>query len=105
MFGTKKPAEQQVTDDDAPAVVDPEASGGLPPIDQRPFMDAIWPVLACGAGLFSDGYINNVRFVALSLYLPVPMRPLWSDLVLAGQKLTIFIGYRLRDHRAQISIW
>ncbi|KAI3329967.1 putative MFS phospholipid transporter [Ustulina deusta] len=60
MSGTKKPAEQQVTDDDAPAVVDPEASGGLPPIDQRPFMDAIWPVLACGAGLFSDGYINNV---------------------------------------------
>lgn len=20
----------------------------------------IWPVMACGAGLFSDGYINNV---------------------------------------------
>ena len=22
--------------------------------------ERIWPVLACGAGLFSDGYINNV---------------------------------------------
>ncbi|KAI6088589.1 MFS general substrate transporter [Hypoxylon rubiginosum] len=31
-----------------------------PPIDQKPFMQAIWPVLACGAGLFSDGYVNNV---------------------------------------------
>ncbi|KAI0174545.1 major facilitator superfamily domain-containing protein [Pestalotiopsis sp. NC0098] len=31
-----------------------------PAIDQKPFWEAIWPVLACGAGLFSDGYINNV---------------------------------------------
>ncbi|KAI1764965.1 MFS general substrate transporter [Hypoxylon sp. FL1150] len=31
-----------------------------PPIDQKPFKQAIWPVLACGAGLFSDGYVNNV---------------------------------------------
>ncbi|KAI1777042.1 MFS general substrate transporter [Hypoxylon cercidicola] len=31
-----------------------------PPIDQKPFIQAIWPVLACGAGLFSDGYVNNV---------------------------------------------
>lgn len=22
--------------------------------------DRLWPVMACGAGLFSDGYINNV---------------------------------------------
>lgn len=21
-----------------------------------------WPVIACGAGLFSDGYLNGVRF-------------------------------------------
>ncbi|KAI0968270.1 putative MFS phospholipid transporter [Xylaria arbuscula] len=59
MFGSKKAAEPRVAED-APAVVDSEASGGLPPIDQRPFSEAIWPVLACGAGLFSDGYINNV---------------------------------------------
>jgi hypothetical protein len=31
-----------------------------PPLDQKPFWSAIWPVIACGAGLFSDGYINNV---------------------------------------------
>jgi hypothetical protein len=23
--------------------------------------ERIWPALACGSGLFSDGYINNVR--------------------------------------------
>ncbi|KAF2767264.1 MFS phospholipid transporter Git1 [Teratosphaeria nubilosa] len=27
---------------------------------QKPFWDRIWPVMACGAGLFSDGYLNNV---------------------------------------------
>ncbi|KAK7755087.1 glycerophosphoinositol permease [Diatrype stigma] len=29
-------------------------------LEQRPFWETIWPVLACGAGLFSDGYVNNV---------------------------------------------
>lgn len=24
--------------------------------------ERLWPVIACGAGLFSDGYLNNVRF-------------------------------------------
>lgn len=28
---------------------------------RQPFRKAIVPVIACGAGLFSDGYINNVR--------------------------------------------
>ncbi|KAI0436773.1 putative MFS phospholipid transporter [Xylaria telfairii] len=62
MFGSKKPAEEQGAKGapSSPTVDDPELSGGLPPIDQKPFMEAIWPVLACGAGLFSDGYINNV---------------------------------------------
>lgn len=36
-----------------------EAENG-PPIDEKPFWQSIWPVIACGAGLFSDGYINNV---------------------------------------------
>ena len=26
----------------------------------KPFREAAMPVFACGAGLFSDGYINNV---------------------------------------------
>jgi hypothetical protein len=24
--------------------------------------ERLWPVIACGAGLFSDGYLNNVWF-------------------------------------------
>jgi hypothetical protein len=27
---------------------------------------SLWPVFACGAGLFSDGYINNVRLSAIA---------------------------------------
>lgn len=32
------------------------------PLDaiQKPFWQRIWPVLACGAGLFSDGYLQSV---------------------------------------------
>lgn len=30
-------------------------------IPQRPWIETALPVFACGAGLFSDGYINNVR--------------------------------------------
>ncbi|KAI0386541.1 MFS general substrate transporter [Hypomontagnella monticulosa] len=51
-WGKKKPEEQQAVSE-AP-------TDAAPPIDQKPFKQAIWPVLACGAGLFSDGYINNV---------------------------------------------
>ncbi|KAF5000521.1 hypothetical protein FGRMN_1688 [Fusarium graminum] len=29
-------------------------------IPQRPWIETVLPVFACGAGLFSDGYINNV---------------------------------------------
>lgn len=32
---------------------------------ERNRWDQIWPVLACGAGLFSDGYLNNVSAPAL----------------------------------------
>ncbi|KAI0408382.1 MFS general substrate transporter [Xylaria palmicola] len=49
-----------MSDQQRESVDDVEATGGPPPIDQKPFTEAIWPVLACGAGLFSDGYINNV---------------------------------------------
>jgi len=27
--------------------------------------ERLWPVMACGAGLFSDGYINNVRTIVM----------------------------------------
>jgi hypothetical protein len=29
-------------------------------VQHKPFLQAAMPVFACGAGLFSDGYINNV---------------------------------------------
>lgn len=29
--------------------------------ESKPFFQKVLPVFACGAGLFSDGYINNVR--------------------------------------------
>jgi MFS family permease len=53
MFGRKKQVEDE-------QVAQQTIVEDGPPIDQRPFWDAIWPVLACGAGLFSDGYVNNV---------------------------------------------
>lgn len=53
-FGRKKPVE------DEPVVqADGEHDATVDRIE-KPFWQAIWPVLACGAGLFSDGYINNV---------------------------------------------
>ncbi|KAI1380285.1 MFS general substrate transporter [Hypoxylon crocopeplum] len=52
MFWNKKDEEQEAV---AEAIAEAD-----PPIDRKPFMQAIWPVLACGAGLFSDGYVNNV---------------------------------------------
>lgn len=66
MSGHEEPAEKQAVEGQpaTPVVDDVEASAAQPPLDQRPFMEAIWPVLACGAGLFSDGYINNVRLIS-----------------------------------------
>jgi len=48
--------------------------------------DRLWPVIACGAGLFSDGYLNGVRGV-----------PLEDSRVL----LTSLLGHWLRQHDAQ----
>lgn len=41
---------------------DASAQHDAVPVDapRQPFRKAIVPVIACGAGLFSDGYINNV---------------------------------------------
>ncbi|ORY61277.1 major facilitator superfamily domain-containing protein [Pseudomassariella vexata] len=55
MFGRKKKEEEE----EEPVAQDTNIEAA-PAIDQKPFWQAIWPVLACGAGLFSDGYINNV---------------------------------------------
>lgn len=34
---------------------------GAPPLEnpQKNSWDRMWPVMACGAGLFSDGYLNG----------------------------------------------
>ncbi|KAI1106557.1 MFS general substrate transporter [Jackrogersella minutella] len=52
LWGKKKEEEQEAVSE---TPVDAAA-----PIDQKPFMQAIVPVLACGSGLFSDGYVSNV---------------------------------------------
>ncbi|KAF5516658.1 Glycerophosphodiester transporter GIT2 [Colletotrichum siamense] len=50
-FLKKEPSESELR---AQEVVDQDTT------PRKPFREAIVPVIACGAGLFSDGYINNV---------------------------------------------
>ncbi|KAH8666763.1 major facilitator superfamily domain-containing protein [Xylariales sp. PMI_506] len=50
MFGRKEVPEEDV---------DRAAAETGPSIADKPFWDSIWPVFACGAGLFSDGYVQN----------------------------------------------
>lgn len=59
MFWRNEKEEEQAVSSEVP-------TDATPPIDQKPFWQVIWPVLACGAGLFSDGYVNNV-YIATSL--------------------------------------
>lgn len=40
--------------------------------EKKPFWESLLPVMACGAGLFSDGYINNVCFDPSSRLKLVP---------------------------------
>ncbi|KAH8884635.1 major facilitator superfamily transporter [Thozetella sp. PMI_491] len=55
MFGQKKEAAAEA-DPATQDIVDQ-----TPPLENaKPFWDSILSVFACGAGLFSDGYINNV---------------------------------------------
>lgn len=44
------------------------------PVDRAPLENTTksrwersWPTIACGAGLFSDGYLNGVRISCLSM--------------------------------------
>ncbi|KAK8130941.1 MFS phospholipid transporter g.t1.c1 [Apiospora sp. TS-2023a] len=57
MFGLKKKKEdksQQIVAHDG-------AGDAAPPMDDnKKFWHALFPIIACGAGLFSDGYVNNV---------------------------------------------
>jgi hypothetical protein len=40
----------------------PEEVPGFEPVtyNNKSFYQRVWPVFACGAGLFSDGYLNGV---------------------------------------------
>jgi hypothetical protein len=40
--------------------------------------ERLWPVIACGAGLFSDGYLNAVRLQTIS---PASMRTTYLTLI------------------------
>lgn len=43
-------------------VVDPDdPTSSAPP--EKTKWERLWPVFACGAGLYSDGYLNGVCFV------------------------------------------
>jgi hypothetical protein len=50
MLGSKEP---DLNTEDAQVVEQPA--------EKKSLWKTILPVMACGAGLFSDGYINNVR--------------------------------------------
>lgn len=40
----------------------PDEVSGFDPVTDtdKSFYERVWPVFACGAGLFSDGYLNGV---------------------------------------------
>ena len=58
---TSKEAETQAYPEKAPGPLE-EASPDIPPLDALPKgrWERSWPTIACGAGLFSDGYLNGV---------------------------------------------
>jgi hypothetical protein len=62
-------------EEEAPGEVT-EVTDGAPPLDQaQSFGAKILPVFACGAGLFSDGYVNNVSAPALRVQSGHENRP------------------------------
>lgn len=59
MFGFGKKSEENS--------VEPHSDNAdVEPRPQRPWIETALPVFACGAGLFSDGYINNVGILLQS---------------------------------------
>jgi hypothetical protein len=53
-------AEKQTDNYDHTAKTDVERRGSVARTEKGRW-ERLWPVIACGAGLFSDGYLNNVR--------------------------------------------
>lgn len=56
MFGFKKATPEETAQVDSGSDVTEDPLAGL----QKNTWEKIWPTLACGAGLFSDGYLNSV---------------------------------------------
>lgn len=50
-----------------PDVADPDDPTNAAPPEKTKWQ-RLWPVFACGAGLYSDGYLNGVRVSAPSLW-------------------------------------
>jgi hypothetical protein len=61
MFGRKKPDATEV-------------QVAAQPVQRTSFWKAVFQVMACGAGLFSDGYINNVSWQTTWNVAQVEMR-------------------------------
>ncbi|KAK8044939.1 hypothetical protein PG993_004963 [Apiospora rasikravindrae] len=58
MFGFKK---KKKGEEPQPVVAHDGTGDAAPPVDDnKKFWHALFPIVACGAGLFSDGYVNNV---------------------------------------------
>lgn len=78
-----KPAPKEYGEEKAPT--SPEgAPMDLPPLEdlQKGRWERSWPTIACGAGLFSDGYLNGVCIQCLSIsghYVRIDLCDLRSD--------------------------
>ncbi|MCJ1312540.1 hypothetical protein MMC25_006214 [Agyrium rufum] len=61
-FKFKSPISSKLTGDDVSPEHNFHAEEGLPPLDDenKSRWERSWPTIACGAGLFSDGYLNGV---------------------------------------------
>jgi hypothetical protein len=56
----------------------PTNVAGFEPVTEsdKSFYERVWPVFACGAGLFSDGYLNGVSDIIDSqTRFPIPKIP------------------------------
>lgn len=97
---TEKPPAKMTPQTDAkpeePISKTPEPDGAPleePPLEniQKSRWERSWPTIACGAGLFSDGYLNGV--CALIFYLGI-------DGVRSYPALTILTGHRRGQYHA-----
>ncbi|KAK5124982.1 hypothetical protein LTR85_001172 [Meristemomyces frigidus] len=93
-----------VSDEPSAEAVD-QRRASLVEID-KPFWDRIWPVIACGAGLFSDGYLNGVIGSVSTIlatiypeqYAASPAQSNVSAITFAGQVLGQLVFGWTSDH-------